>query len=155
MNKSSQSKQQIVAEAHKNPEYAAMSARKLCPIIGVSQPVISKWRRTQRLKEFAANNPAAAKKFGVSKTGRILKAKVTVASVRRKWEEKYAALNRQYEWLGEQHIEMAKKADYHCNNEKSLEGRLYKARKEIEALKNQVIELENRSWISRLFNLKD
>lgn len=146
MKKSSQSKQGIIAEAHKNQEYAAMSARKLSSIINVSQPVISAWRRkVKKAVVLCANLQPKARK---------LKPKVTVASVRRKWEEKYAALNRQYEWLGEQHIEMAKKADYHCNNEKSLEGRLYKARKEIEALKNQVIELENRSWISRLFNLK-
>ena len=145
------SKQNIVAEAHKNPEYAAMSARSLCPIIGVSQPVISKWRRKQKLKEFAARNSVAAKKLGVTKDGRILKPKVTVATVRLKWEEKYAHLNRQYEALADRLIEMAKKADQHRNNEKSLEGRLAQARKEIKDLQAKP---EKKSWIQRLFSSK-
>lgn len=141
-------KQQIVAQAHKNPEYASLSARKLAPIIGVSQPVISSWRKKEFYKRIAKDNPDAAKKHGITRDGRKLPPKVTVASVRRKWEEKYAALNRQYEYIAGQLIEMAKNADRHRNNEKELNN-------EVIDLKTKIGQLEKKSWISRLFNLKD
>ena len=142
------SKQQIIAKAHKNPEYASMSARKLSPIIGVSQPVISLWRKKEFYKKIAKDNPDAAKKHGITRDGRKLPPKVTVESVRRKWEEKYAALNRQYEYIAGQLIEMAKNADRHRNSEKELIN-------EVIELKTKIGQLEKKSWISRLFNLKD
>ena len=141
------SKQQIIAKAHKNPEYASMSARKLSPIIGVSQPVISLWRKKEFYKKIARDNPEAAKKHGITRDGRRLPPKVTVESVRRKWEEKYAALNRQYEYIAGQLIEMAKNADRHRNNEKELIN-------EVIDLKTKIGQLEKKSWISRLFNSK-
>ena len=134
-------KQEIIADAHRNPEYAAMSARKLARIIDVSQPVISKWRRENFGK------PVCEVEFDISKPKRKLPAKVTVASVRRRWEEKYAALNRQYEWLAKQHIGLAKKADAHRNNEKAL-------RLEISLLNEKIDNAEKKSWIQRLFNSK-
>ena len=141
------SKQLIIAKAHKNPEYASMSARKLAPIIGVSQPVISRWRKKEFYKKIARDNPDAAKKHGITRDGRKLPPKVTVESVRRKWEEKYAALNRQYEYIADRLVEMAKNADKHRNNEKKLNN-------EVIDLKTKIGQLENRSWISRLFNSK-
>lgn len=50
-----------------------------------------------------------------------LKPKVTVASVKRQWETKYAALNKQYDLLAVKHIEMAKHADEHRNAQQALE----------------------------------
>ena len=141
------SKQLIIAKAHKNPEYASMSARKLAPIIGVSQPVISRWRKKEFYKKIARDNPDAAKKHGITRDGRKLPPKVTVESVRRKWEEKYAALNRQYEYIADRLVEMAKNADKHRNNEKKLNN-------EIIDLKTKIGQLEKKSWISRLFNSK-
>ena len=141
------SKQLIIAKAHKNPEYASMSARKLAPIIGVSQPVISRWRKKEFYKKIARDNPDAAKKHGITRDGRKLPPKVTVESVRRKWEEKYAALNRQYEYIADRLVEMAKNADKHRNNEKKLNN-------EVIDLKTKIGQLEKKSWISRLFNSK-
>ena len=157
MKRSSQSKSPIIADAHKNPEYAAMSAIKLSKIIDVSQTVISKWRRQQRMKSFAEENPVAAKKHGITRDGRKLPPKVTVASVRRKWESKYAALNSQYEYIAGQLIEMAKNADKHRNAQKNLEVDLKDAKETIEFLNGLLREktMEKKSWISRLFNLKD
>lgn len=150
-------KQRIIAKAHKNPEYASLSARKLAPIIGVSQPVISLWRKKQFYKGIAKENPAAAKKHGITRDGRKLPPKVTVESVRRKWESKYAALNSQYEYIAGQLIEMAKNADKHRNAQKNLEVDLKDAKETIEFLNGLLREktMEKKSWISRLFNLKD
>lgn len=47
---------------------------------------------------------------------RVLQPKVTVASVKREWEEKYAALNRRYEELCKAHLDLAKIADTHYAN---------------------------------------
>ena len=144
-----QTKQQIIEDAHKNAEYASMSARKLAHIIGVSQPVISSWRRKNW------NKPIVEVEYNSRK--RKLPAKVTVASVRRKWEEKYAALNRQYEYIAGQLIEMAKNADKHRNAQKNLEVDLKDAKETIEFLNGLLREktMEKKSWIKNLFSLKD
>ena len=142
-------KDQLIAEAHRNPEYAAMPAKKLATIIDADQTTISKWRR--RMKDIVA----------APKRSRVTQPKVTVESVRRKWEEKYAHLNRQYEAMADRLVEMAKNADKHRNNEKSMEGRLNQMRAQLEVTsdlleeKIQLIEkLESRSWIQRLFSSK-
>lgn len=49
-----------------------------------------------------------------------LKSKVTVASVKRKWEQKYNELNARYEDLCKAHLALAQKADMHKNNEEDL-----------------------------------
>ena len=149
-------KQQIVAKAHKNPEYASMSARKLAPIIGVSQPVISLWRKKEFYKKIARDNPDAAKKHGITRDGRKLPPKVTVESVRRKWESKYAALNSQYEYIAGQLIEMAKNADKHRNAQIAIQKELNDAKETIEFLNGLLREktMEKKSWIKNLFNLK-
>lgn len=135
------SKQHIVAKAHENPKYAAMSGRELSKAIGVCQPAISKWRKAN------FNKPVVKVTIEKTRPTRRLPAKVTVASVKRKWEEKYAALNKQYEWLADRHVEMARAADAHRNNEKNLLN-------EIIDLKTKIGKLENKSWLFRLFNLK-
>ena len=138
------SKQHIVAQAHENPEYAAMPAKHLAPIINVDQTTISKWRR--HMKEIVS----------APKRGRTLQPKVTVESVRRKWEEKYAALNKQYEYLAERLIDMAKNADTHRNAEKRLNKALDVANETIVQLKEEIRNLtEKKSWIQRLFSSKE
>jgi len=154
------SKQHIVEAAHQNPEYAAMSARKLATIINVSQPVISSWRRRNRLSVVAQANPVAAEKHGITKKGRILQKKVTVSSVRRKWEEKYMALSRQYDYLADRLIEMAKNADNHRNMENglicdlsTLQQKFDDALASIEHYR-QLLEQERMSWYKKLFSSK-
>ena len=49
-----------------------------------------------------------------------LKPKVTVASVKRKWEERYADLNRKYENLCQAHMDLARNADEHRNKVEEL-----------------------------------
>lgn len=142
-------KDNLIADAHRNPEYASMPAKRLATIIDADQTTISKWRRRMR------------DALGVSKPRKTWSEQVTVDSVRRKWEEKYAHLNRQYEALADRLVEMAKNADKHRNNEKSMEGRLNHLRAQLEVTsdlleeKIQLIEkMESRSWIQRLFSSK-
>lgn len=56
-----------------------------------------------------------------------LKPKVTVASVKRQWETKYAALSARYDELAEKHIEMAKNADRHRIAQENAEEKLQDA----------------------------
>jgi chromosome segregation ATPase len=140
------SKQHIVAKAHENPEYAAMSVADLSKALGVSQATTYRWRR--RVKRAAA--------LCAELQPKTRKVKVTVESVRRKWEEKYAALNKQYEYLADRLIEMAQNADKHRNAEKSLNNALDVANKEIVRLKEDIRNLtEKKSWIQRLFSSKE
>lgn len=153
------SKDKIIADAHKDPKHAAMTGSALAKVLGVSQSTISIWRRKNW------NKPVVDVEVELSKISkkycRKLPAKVTVASVKRKWEEKYAHLNRQYEALADRLVEIAKKADQHRNAEKRLEADveimttvLNGNREIISKLHKQIEELESKSWISRLFNLK-
>lgn len=141
------SKASIIAKAHKNPEYAAMSAKKLAPVIGVSQTTISLWRKRKAVEK-------------IVKEGRVLQPKVTVASVKRKWEEKYMALSKQYDYLADRLIEMAKNADKHYNREKELEIEVAHKAFQFDAALSSVehyrslLAKEKKSWIKRLFNLK-
>ena len=149
-------KDNLIAEAHRNPEYAAMPAKKLATIIDADQTTISKWRR--RMKDIVA----------APKRSRIMQPKVTVDSVRRKWEEKYAHLNRQYEALADRLVEMARNADMHRNKQHELESELEEANDSVEMmcsvirdknvlidkLKEEITKLESRSWIQRLFSSK-
>lgn len=142
-------KDNMIAEAHRNPEYAAMSAKKLATIIDAEQTTISKWRR--RMKDIVT----------APKRSRVLQPKVTVEGVRRKWEERYAALNRQYEALADRLVEMAKNADNHRNEQMRLEKELaafkesHKVLDELLSEKNfYIAKMESRSWIQRLFNSK-
>lgn len=80
-----------------------------------------------------------------------LKPKVTVASVKRKWEEKYNELNAKYEDLCQAHIDMARAADEHSNAEAALQKCLdrqnelaYTRLVEIHRLQGIVIYLENK-----------
>lgn len=142
-------KDNMIAEAHRNPEYAAMSAKKLATIIDAEQTTISKWRR--RMKDIVT----------APKRSRVLQPKVTVEGVKRKWEERYAALNRQYEALADRLVEMAKNADNHRNEQMRLEKELaafkesHKVLDELLSEKNfYIAKMESRSWIQRLFNSK-
>jgi chromosome segregation ATPase len=148
----SNSKQHIVAKAHENPEYAAMNVADLSKVLSVSQATIYRWRR--RVKRAAA--------LCAELQPKTRKVKVTVESVRRKWEEKYAALNKQYEHLADRLIEMAQNADRHRNAEKSLKNQLNKAQTELGVTKSlleeriqRIKKLESQSWIQRLFSSKE
>lgn len=140
-------KDSLIAEAHKNPEYAKMTARQLASVIDASQPVISKWRRKMR-----------AMTDTYSTRNRVLQQKVTVDSVRRKWEEKYMALSRQYDYLSDRLVEMAKNADKHRNEQIRLGSELNAAHHQYkEAIASiehyrHLLAQEKRSWISRFFS---
>lgn len=54
-------------------------------------------------------------------TKRVLKPKVTVASVKRKWEEKYAELSIKYDALAEAHLDLARRADRHFEDATTLQ----------------------------------
>jgi hypothetical protein len=54
-----------------------------------------------------------------------LKPKVTVNSVKRKWEEKYAELDKKYEELCHAHVDLARQADAHRNSEEDLRKMLH------------------------------
>jgi len=63
----------------------------------------------------------------VNKPARKLQPKVTVATVKRNWEKKYAALSARYDELAEKHIQMARIADQHRNAQEDAEGKLQDA----------------------------
>lgn len=140
-------KDDLIAEAHKNPEYAAMPAKKLAELIDADQTTICKWRRKMK---------AVTESFGGR--GRVLKPKVTVDSVRRKWEEKYAALNKQYDYLADRLVEMAKNADKHRNRESNLETELEFLKSQYQAALDSAEHYrklwaeENTPWYKRLFS---
>lgn len=60
----------------------------------------------------------------VSKPARKLQPKVTVATVKRNWEKKYAALSARYDELADKHIQMARIADQHRNAQENAESEL-------------------------------
>jgi chromosome segregation ATPase len=140
------SKQQIVAKAHESAEIWEMSVAELSSFLDISKATIYRWRR--RAKR------AAALCAEVQPKTRMVE--VTVESVRRKWEEKYATLNKQYEYMAESLIEMAQKADSHRNAESRLNDALDVANEIIAQLKKDIRNLtEKKSWIQRLFSSKE
>jgi len=142
-------KDDLIAEAHKNPEYATMSAKQLATIIDADQSTISVWRR--KVRDMAA---------GWRCHGNTLKAGVTVESVRKNWEEKYASLDKQYDYIADRLIDMAKKADKHRNNEKDLEEALSALQQRFDgALASiehyrQLLAQERAPWYKKLFSSK-
>ena len=58
---------------------------------------------------------------------RVLKPKVTVESVRRKWEEKYAQLNKKHEALCAAHMDLARAADLHRTAQEHFREEMEKA----------------------------
>lgn len=62
-------------------------------------------------------------------TKRALKPKVTVASVKRKWEEKYAELSIKYDALAKAHLDLACLADKHFDEASKLQKDLDEAHK--------------------------
>lgn len=70
---------------------------------------------------------------------RVLQPKVTVASVKRQWEEKYAELSERYDSLCQAHVDLASRADWHRNNEESVRQELEEAQRiTIESLANSL-----------------
>lgn len=138
-------KDNLIAEAHNNPEYAKMSAKKLANFIDADQTTISKWRR--KIKNIA---------YGINI--KALHSELTIESVRKNWEKKYAALNRQYDALADRLVEMAKNADKHRNKENDMRAELFLSQQKladamdcIELYRSQLAQ-EKKSWYKRLFS---
>ena len=143
-------KDDLIAAAHKNPEYAAMSSKKLATLIDADQSTISVWRKKMR-------DMALGWRFHGANA---IKLDADVLTVRKNWEEKYAALSRQYDYLAERLVVMAKNADKHRNREKELEVEVSAMQERFDGALASVehyralLAKEKKSWFSRLFSSK-
>lgn len=124
-------KDNLIAEAHRNPEYAKMSAVKLAKIIDADQSTISVWRR--RMKETTSL-------FKVHKTKQSEE------------KNKFDALS---DRLRESYIKELREEISRLDKDLSQYKYSHKILDDLLTEKNAYIEkLESRSWIQRLFNSK-
>ena len=75
---------------------------------------------------------------------KTLKPKVTAASVKREWENKYAELNEKYESLCNAHRTLAYAADCHRNTEEKLRQMATDRLVRIHQLEGVIIYLEGK-----------
>ena len=82
-----------------------------------------------------------------------LRSKVTVASVKRQWEKKYAELNDRYDTLCRAHVVLGRQADFHRNNETRLQEIADHAQKmAVEALANNLRKDGVISYLEQMLN---
>lgn len=105
-------KDTMIAEAHRNPEYARMSSKQLANFIDADQTTISVWRRKMydTVSMFESRIHSRASKDKPSKD----------------LTDDYELICNRFDKLSEAYIDLS----------------------------NKLKQLENRSWLSRLFNLK-
>lgn len=120
-------KDSLIAEAHRNPEYASMSAKKLATVIDADQTTISAWRR--RMK----------------KTVSMYKTNITKNDMKDPLIAAYAK-SKSIDWET-----LAKKLQAALSAQiKETDG----LEKLIAAHQQRIYELESRTWFQRVFNLK-
>lgn len=75
---------------------------------------------------------------------RVLQPKVTVLSVRREWEKKYAELKDAFDQLAQAHIELAGRADLHFADSKLFKNLAENRLVELHRHQGVIIYLENK-----------
>lgn len=100
--------------------------------------------KVEFIPEAANVSKEVATKILAGRKKRVLQPKVTVMSVRREWEQKYHELAKGFEGLAKDHMELAKRADEHFDNERHYAQLAEDRLVEIHRHQGVIIYLENK-----------